>query len=89
MFLTNVTMTMLTELTPKKTTVGIAVNNLMRNTLSCTSAVIAQPLFGAIGTGWSFTAAFSLCLLSGIPLILLRIEREEWSQQMRATLGKE
>ncbi|KGO76907.1 Major facilitator superfamily domain, general substrate transporter [Penicillium italicum] len=89
MILTNVTMTMLTEFTPKKSTIGVAVNNLMRNSLSCVSAVIAQPLFDAIGTGWSFTAACLFCLLSGIPLILLRMKREEWSQKMRATLGSE
>jgi hypothetical protein len=66
----NVTMTMLTEFTPKRSTMGVAVNNLLRNSLSCVSAVIAQPLFDAIGTGWSFTAACLFCLLSGIPLIL-------------------
>ncbi|PYH54686.1 MFS transporter [Aspergillus niger CBS 101883] len=89
MILTNVTMTMLTEFTPKKSTVGVAVNNLLRNSLSCVSAVIAQPLFDAIGTGWSFTAACIFCLLSGIPLILLRMKREEWSRKMKATLGSE
>ncbi|KAJ5375430.1 hypothetical protein N7517_007436, partial [Penicillium concentricum] len=89
MILTNVTMTMLTELTPNNSTIGVAVNNLVRNGLSCVSAVIAQPLFDAIGTGWSFTAACLFCLLSGIPLILLRIKRDEWSRKMRATLGNE
>ncbi|KAF7167695.1 hypothetical protein CNMCM5623_000942 [Aspergillus felis] len=87
MILTNVTMTMLTEFTPKRATMGVAVNNLMRNSLSCVSAVIAQPLFDALGTGWSFTAACLFCLLSGIPLILLRIKRDEWSARMRETLG--
>ncbi|PKX96937.1 putative MFS transporter [Aspergillus novofumigatus IBT 16806] len=87
MILTNVTMTMLTEFTPKRSTTGVAVNNLMRNSLSCVSAVIAQPLFDAIGTGWSFTAACLFCLLSGIPLILLRIKRDEWSARMRVALG--
>ncbi|GFF47766.1 MFS transporter, putative [Aspergillus udagawae] len=87
MILTNVTMTMLTEFTPKRSTMGVAVNNLLRNSLSCVSAVIAQPLFDAIGTGWSFTAACLFCLLSGIPLILLRIKREEWSARMKVALG--
>ncbi|KXG49612.1 Major facilitator superfamily domain, general substrate transporter [Penicillium griseofulvum] len=89
MILTNVTMTMLTEFTPKNSTIGVAVNNLMRNSLSCVSAIIAQPLFDAIGTGWSFTAVCLFCLLSGVPLILLRIKRDEWSRQMKATLGSE
>jgi hypothetical protein len=89
MILTNVTMTMLTEFTPKNSTIGVAVNNLMRNSLSCVSAIIAQPLFDAIGTGWSFTAVCLFCLLSGVPLILLRIKRDEWSRQMKATLGNE
>ncbi|KAJ5518117.1 Major facilitator superfamily domain general substrate transporter [Penicillium expansum] len=88
MILTNVTMTMLTEFTPKNSTIGVAVNNLMRNSLSCVSAVIAQPLFDAIGTGWSFTAVCLFCLLSGVPLILLRIKRDEWSRQMKAMLGE-
>ncbi|KAJ5804113.1 uncharacterized protein N7518_000416 [Penicillium psychrosexuale] len=88
MILTNVTMTMLTEFTPKNSTIGVAVNNLVRNSLSCVSAVIAQPLFNAIGTGWSFTAVCLFCLLSGVPLILLRIKRDEWSRQMKATLGE-
>ncbi|KAJ5505193.1 Major facilitator superfamily domain general substrate transporter [Penicillium fimorum] len=89
MILSNVTMTMLTEFTPKNSTIGVAVNNLMRNSLSCVSAIIAQPLFDAIGTGWSFTAVCLFCLLSGIPLILLRIKRDEWSRQMKAKLGSE
>ncbi|OQE05089.1 hypothetical protein PENVUL_c027G05373 [Penicillium vulpinum] len=89
MILTNVTMTMLTEFTPKNSTIGVAVNNLVRNSLSCVSAIIAQPLFDAIGTGWSFTAIGLFCLLSGIPLIFLRIKRDEWSRQMKAVLENE
>lgn len=66
---------------------GVAVHNLLHNSLSCVSAVIAQPLLDAIGTGWSFTAACLFCLFSGIPLILLRIKREEWSARMKVALG--
>jgi hypothetical protein len=87
MILTNVTITILTEFIPKNSIIGVAVNNLIRNSLSYLSAVITQPLFDAIGTGWSFAAACLFCLLTSVLLILLCIKRDEWSGRMKATLG--
>ncbi|KAI1667289.1 Major facilitator superfamily domain general substrate transporter [Pyrenophora tritici-repentis] len=47
--------TVLTEFTPKRSSSGVAVNNLTRNILSCTCAVVTQPLIDTIRTGWTCT----------------------------------
>lgn len=88
MLITNVTMTMLTEFVPKKSTTGVAVTNLVRNTLACVAAVIAEPLINAIGNGWLFTAACLLCLISGLSLVLMRKNREKWSEKMRSAISQ-
>ena len=51
--------TVLTEFTPKRSSSGVAVNNFVRNILSCTSAVVTQTLIDAIRTSWA-------CILIGL-----------------------
>jgi hypothetical protein len=46
---------MLTELLPGRTSTGVALNNVLRNTLACIVVVVMQPLITAIGPGWIFT----------------------------------
>ncbi|OJJ45141.1 hypothetical protein ASPZODRAFT_70199 [Penicilliopsis zonata CBS 506.65] len=87
MIVTNVTMTMLTEFVPRRSTMGVAVNNLVRNSLSCVAAVIAQPMISNMGNGWTFTAVCVFCILCGLPLILLRMKREEWHARMAAVVN--
>lgn len=88
MLITNVTMTMLTEFTPKKSSTGVAVTNLLRNSLACVAAVIEEPLAHAMGSGWLFTAACLLCLLSGGSLIFMRRNRERWSEKMKTVAAE-
>ncbi|GAB7345829.1 hypothetical protein MBLNU457_4086t1 [Dothideomycetes sp. NU457] len=58
--------TMLSEFMPDQSSHGIAVNNFVRNILSCIATIVAEPLIVAIGNGWLFTIAGIWCLLSGI-----------------------
>ncbi|KAJ5764023.1 hypothetical protein N7533_002704 [Penicillium manginii] len=51
----SMTSTMLTELLPGRTSTGVALNNVLRNTLACIVVVVMQPLITAIGPGWIFT----------------------------------
>ncbi|OAA39292.1 Major facilitator superfamily domain, general substrate transporter [Beauveria brongniartii RCEF 3172] len=44
--------TMLTEFIRKKSSAGVAVNNFVRNILSCIGTVVAAPWLDAIGPGW-------------------------------------
>ncbi|RJE25040.1 Major Facilitator Superfamily [Aspergillus sclerotialis] len=88
MLITNVTMTMLTEFTPKKSSTGVAVTNLLRNSLACVAAVIEEPLANVMGSGWLFTAACLLCLLSGGSLIFMRRNRERWSEKMKTVAAE-
>ncbi|KAF1732858.1 MFS antiporter QDR3 [Beauveria bassiana] len=60
----NTATTMLTEILPGKASNAVALNNLMRNTLSCAAAVATDPLLGAIGTQWLFTGLAVICWAS-------------------------
>ena len=43
---------MLTEILPGRASNGVALNNLMRNVLSCIAAIVTEPLIQAIGVHW-------------------------------------
>lgn len=76
--------TMLTEYMPKKPSHGVAVNNLLRNTLACIATIVADPLIKAIGTGWLFTGLAVLSLIIGAVIILLMSRYgEKWATQLR------
>ena len=47
--------TMLTEFMPKRSSSGVALNNLIRNIFSCVGGIVGAPLIDAIGNGWLFT----------------------------------
>lgn len=72
MLVSNVMTTMLTEFVPKRSSTGVAVNNLLRNSLACVALVVADPLINAIGVGWLLTMAAFICWLSGLVLIPMR-----------------
>jgi hypothetical protein len=61
--------TMLTEFVPRRSTAGVAVNNFVRNILSCVGAVAAQPLIDLVGHGWLFTALAVFTLAIGCACI--------------------
>jgi len=61
--------TMLSEFMPDQSSHGIAVNNFVRNILSCVATIVAEPLIVAIGNGWLFTIAGLWCLGSGVVVL--------------------
>lgn len=56
---------MLTEFMPRKASHGIALNNFVRNVLSCVATIVAEPLMAAIGDGWLFTGLGVICITWG------------------------
>ncbi|PKS07618.1 hypothetical protein jhhlp_006224 [Lomentospora prolificans] len=81
--------TALTEFMPRRGSEGVAVNNFVRNILSCVGAIIAEPVISAIGNGWTFTilGIFSL-ILSYLCIWLMRTYSQKWRKQMDEHLEK-
>lgn len=82
--------TVLTEFTPKKSSSGVALANFLRNVLSCTGAVITQPLIDAMGTGWMCTMVALIALVTGNAAIFaLRTWGPQWRVMMDRKLNAE
>ncbi|KAA8644077.1 hypothetical protein EYZ11_005460 [Aspergillus tanneri] len=82
--------TVLTEFTPKKSSSGVALANFLRNILSCTGAVITQPLLDAIGTGWMCTMVALIAFVTGNAAILaLRTWGPQWRVMMDRKLNSD
>ncbi|KAI0470632.1 major facilitator superfamily domain-containing protein [Xylariaceae sp. FL0804] len=80
--------TMLTELMPRRSSSGVALNNFVRNILSFLGGVIAQPLIDAIGNGWLCTAVALVAWVAGNAcLFLLRRNSVKWRQQLNEALA--
>lgn len=79
--------TMLTEFMPKKSSSGVAVNNLIRNQFSCIGGVIASPLIDAIGNGWLFTILALICWLSMAVIWAMRQFGPNWRAKMDIALN--
>ncbi|KAL1987935.1 hypothetical protein VTN96DRAFT_1919 [Rasamsonia emersonii] len=77
--------TMLTEFTPRRSSSGVALNNFVRNILSCTGAVITQPLIDGIGAGWMCTIVGLFALVTGNAAVLAL---KTWGPQWRVTMDK-
>lgn len=78
---------MLTEFVRKRSSAGVAVNNFVRNILSCIGTVVASPWIDAIGVGYVSTAVALFCLIVGYSAIwLLRRNAEKWRDQMDQAL---
>jgi predicted MFS family arabinose efflux permease len=77
--------TMLTEFMPSKSSSGVALNNLVRNILSCTGAIVGAPLIDAIGNGWLFTGLGVWALSSSVVIFLMKRYGPKW----RITMEKE
>ncbi|TVY81144.1 MFS transporter OpS2, partial [Lachnellula suecica] len=61
--------TMLTELMPRRSSSGVAVNNFVRNIFSCVGGIIASPVIDAIGDGWLFTILAIVCWISSFGVV--------------------
>ncbi|CAK4034933.1 MFS general substrate transporter [Lecanosticta acicola] len=83
----NITTTMLTEFTPKKASLGVAMNNLVRNTLACVAAAVSQPMDTNLKPGWMFTLVGGVCLASIVTLFPLKRHAEEWREKMAVGLA--
>ncbi|KAH7325977.1 major facilitator superfamily domain-containing protein [Stachybotrys elegans] len=80
--------TMLTEFVRKKSSAGVAINNFVRNILSCIGAIVAAPWIEAIDVGWVMTCISIFCLASGFAgIILLRRNARRWRETMEVALN--
>lgn len=78
---------MLTEFVRKKSSAGVAVNNFVRNILSCVGTIVAAPWINAIGFGWVFTIVSLVCLTCGmLGIWLLRRNAPRWRKEMDEAL---
>ncbi|KAF4974756.1 hypothetical protein FZEAL_8373 [Fusarium zealandicum] len=81
--------TMLTEFIRKRSSSGVAINNLVRNTLSCIGAVVAAPWIDAINVGWVFTIICIFCMtISYTGIWLLRKNATKWRTTMDKALNQ-
>ncbi|KAI5294687.1 hypothetical protein KEM52_003442 [Ascosphaera acerosa] len=62
--------TMLTEFMPKRSSAGVALNNFVRNILSCVGTIVGVPLINAMGNGWLFTMLALVTLITGLAIIV-------------------
>jgi MFS family permease len=80
--------TALTEFTPNRTSSGIALNNFVRNILSCIAAVVTQPLIDAMGIGWTTTMVGLFALVTILPtLAVLGLRSAKWRVTMDRKLN--
>ena len=78
---------MLTEFVRKKSSAGVAVNNFVRNILSCVGTVVANPWINAMGVGWVFTIISLFCLVAGfLGIWTLRRNAQKWRTAMDKAL---
>ncbi|KPM34309.1 hypothetical protein AK830_g12265 [Neonectria ditissima] len=81
--------TMLTEFIRKRSSAGVAINNFVRNTLSCIGAIVAAPWIDAIDVGWVFTTICIFCIISSYSGIwILRKNSTKWRVGMDEALNK-
>lgn len=81
---------MLTEFVRKNSSAGVAVNNFVRNLLSCLGTVVAAPWVIAWGAGWVFTAICFFCMIVGLAgMWSLRMNATKWRKEMDRVLEQE
>jgi MFS family permease len=74
--------TMLTEFMPKKSSSGVAVNNFVRNIVSCIASVVAAPLLSGVGHGWTFTILGIIALASSSVIWAMKRYGPKWRKSM-------
>lgn len=78
---------MLTEFVRKRSSAGVAVNNFLRNILSCVGTIVAAPWINALGVGYVFTIVSIFCMLASyVGIILLRRNAQTWRKSMDEAL---
>ncbi|KAI0885830.1 major facilitator superfamily transporter multidrug resistance [Annulohypoxylon maeteangense] len=80
--------TMLTEFMPGRSSSGVALNNFVRNILSCTGGIVGQPLIDVMGVGWLMTLVGLVSWISGnVCIYFLRKNSRKWRAQMDKALN--
>ncbi|PHH69715.1 hypothetical protein CDD83_5633 [Cordyceps sp. RAO-2017] len=78
---------MLTEFVHTRSSAGVAVNNFVRNILSCVGTVVAAPWIDALGSGWVFTIVALFCMVAGfLGIWMLRRNAHRWRRAMDEAL---
>ncbi|CAJ2502935.1 Uu.00g103290.m01.CDS01 [Anthostomella pinea] len=82
--------TMLTEFMPRSSSSGVALNNFVRNILSCIGGIAGQPLIDAIGNGWLATGVAIIAWVMGNYCIFtVRRNAERWRIQMDDAMSRQ
>ncbi|KAK3307154.1 MFS multidrug resistance transporter [Chaetomium strumarium] len=87
MMMQNITTVTLTEFVPGRAAAGVALANLVRNTLGAAASVAAQPLLDAIGVGWLSTIVALLCGASAACIWLLQRNAVRWADEMKEKMA--
>ncbi|WDK10315.1 major facilitator superfamily transporter [Colletotrichum graminicola] len=81
--------TMLTEFVRKRSSAGIAVNNFVRNILSCVGTIVAAPWIEGVGVGYMTTTLWAICSLLGfLSIWLISRNAQKWRTEMDEALKK-
>lgn len=89
MMVFGITTTMLTEFMPQESSAGVALNNFVRNLLSCAGAVATVPLIrGPLGNGWLFTILAIVCWGAGV-FTVIWMRRCAIKEDNRRTLNEQ
>ncbi|KAH7325541.1 major facilitator superfamily transporter [Stachybotrys elegans] len=81
--------TMLTEFVRKRSSAGVAVNNFVRNILSCVGTIVAAPWIESVGMGYMMTTLCVICLVLGsMGIWLISRNAHKWRVAMDEALRK-
>ncbi|KAL2811146.1 major facilitator superfamily domain-containing protein [Aspergillus granulosus] len=87
MLIFSVATTMLTELLPKKSSEGVALNNFIRNIFSCVGSFVTVPIINGIGNGWLFTILGLVAFASSSVIVVIRVFGPRWKASMDALMN--
>ncbi|CEN59565.1 Putative MFS multidrug resistance transporter [Aspergillus calidoustus] len=74
--------TMLTEMLPRRSSEGVALNNFVRNIFSCVGSFVTVPVINGIGNGWLFTIAGFAAFASSLVIVAMRHFGGGWRDKM-------
>ncbi|KAH7303408.1 major facilitator superfamily domain-containing protein [Stachybotrys elegans] len=84
MMIFSVTTTMAAEFVPNNSSVGVAVNNLLRNIFSSGGTAVTQPLLSLLGHGWLFTLLGLLAFVTGeLGVVMVKKYADKWRQKAK------
>lgn len=75
-----VTVSYLVDSLPGRGATGVALNNLIRQTLAAVATFVTEPMLKGMGTGWAFTMLAFIIIFSSGSLIILKIKGDHWRE---------